>query len=291
MKKKRYLLLSAAIAALICLLLTCGCSQNAAAGENLDSAPPSSASSDEPQQDAARQDDAEPDSSGDYYDVGDVEEVAADDIPDIGEDQYGKYIQGLESDDTQQDAPAQNGSDGKDSGKTSKKDSSKDGVKDRYKTDPVPKDKPQPKEPQDQAVDKEESLTCTLLIECGTILDNMDKFDEAKVSILPKDGVVYAKRKVTFYKGESVFDILVRETKNNKIHMEFTNTPAYNSAYIEGIANLYEFDAGNLSGWMYAVNGWYPNYGCSRYQVKDGDAIAWRYTCDLGRDLSAGIDG
>lgn len=33
---------------------------------------------------------------------------------------------------------------------------------------------------------------------------------------------------------------------------------------------------------MYNVNGWYPNYGCSRYQVKDGDVVEWRYTCDLG---------
>jgi hypothetical protein len=54
---------------------------------------------------------------------------------------------------------------------------------------------------------------------------------------------------------------------------------------IAGINNLYEFDVGELSGWMYKVNGWYPNYGCSRYQVKDGDLIEWNYTCDLGRDL------
>ena len=59
----------------------------------------------------------------------------------------------------------------------------------------------------------------------------------------------------------------------------------YNSHYIEGINNLYEFDCGELSGWMYSVNGWYPNYGCSRYQVQDGDVIEWHYTCDLGEDL------
>lgn len=42
----------------------------------------------------------------------------------------------------------------------------------------------------------------------------------------------------------------------------------YNSAYIEGINNLYEFDCGSLSGWMYKVNEWFPNYGCSRYVLK-----------------------
>ena len=40
--------------------------------------------------------------------------------------------------------------------------------------------------------------------------------------------------------------------KKNKIHMEFENTPLYNSAYVEDIANLYEFDCGELSGWMYS---------------------------------------
>ena len=63
------------------------------------------------------------------------------------------------------------------------------------------------------------------------------------------------------------------------------NTPVYNSAYIEGISNLYEFDCGERSGWMYKVNGWFPNYGCSRYELKNGDKIEWVYTCDLGRDV------
>ena len=88
-----------------------------------------------------------------------------------------------------------------------------------------------------------------------------------------------------FYEGESVFDVLLRETKNHKIHMEYSETPLYQAAYIEGIGNLYEFDAGETSGWMYSVNGWFPNYGCSKYAVADGDVIAWVYTCDLGQDV------
>jgi hypothetical protein len=103
--------------------------------------------------------------------------------------------------------------------------------------------------------------------------------------MIPSDGVIYAKKQVVFYEGESVFDVLLREMKNSKIHMEHEFTPMYNSAYIEGINNLYEFDGGELSGWVYNVNGWFPNYGCSRYQLKEGDAIEWLYTCDLGRDV------
>jgi hypothetical protein len=126
---------------------------------------------------------------------------------------------------------------------------------------------------------------CTLSISCSTILDNPDKFDQAKMEALPKDGVIYKTKKVVFYEGESVFDVLLRETKDNKIHMEFVETPIYNSNYIEGINNIYEFDCGELSGWMYKVNDWFPNYGCSRYQLKDEDEIEWVYTCDLGKDV------
>ena len=87
-----------------------------------------------------------------------------------------------------------------------------------------------------------------------------------------------------------MFDILKRETQKNNIHMEFSFTPLYNSSYIEGIANIYEFDCGELSGWMYSVNGWFPNYGISRYKVSDGDSIEFHYTCDLGADLKQDVN-
>lgn len=156
---------------------------------------------------------------------------------------------------------------------------------DKYQTSPVPAGKPAPVEPQNADINKKTEYHCTLSITCNTILDNMDKFDQAKLEVLPKDGVIYQTKEVVFYEGESVFDVLLRETRDNKIHMEFVDTPIYNSNYIEGINNIYEFDCGELSGWMYKVNGWFPNYGCSRYQLKDGDKIEWVYTCDLGEDV------
>ncbi|WP_213995987.1 DUF4430 domain-containing protein [Tepidanaerobacter syntrophicus] len=156
--------------------------------------------------------------------------------------------------------------------------------KDKYLTDPVPEGKPVPVEPQD-AVISDKAMTCTLSVRCDTILDNIDWLDKEKVELVPEDGVIFPTTVVTFYEGESVFNVLHREMKKNKIHMEFKNTPMYNSTYIEGINNLYEFDCGELSGWMYKVNGWFPNYGCSRYQLKDGDVVEWVYTCDLGVDV------
>ena len=160
--------------------------------------------------------------------------------------------------------------------------------KDKYQTDPVPEGKPKPVEPEDQNVDKNQTLTCTFSIECSTILNNLDQLDSDKLEMVPSNGVILTRTTVTFYEGESVFDVLQRVCREYGIHMEASWTPIYNSAYVEGIHNLYEFDCGALSGWMYSVNGWYPNYGSSRYQLKDGDVVQWRYTCDLGNDIGGG---
>ena len=160
--------------------------------------------------------------------------------------------------------------------------------KDQYLTDPVPEGKPDPVEPEDQKVDTGTAYTCTFSIECSTILNNLDMLDPAKLEMVPSGGVILARTTVTFYEGESVFDVLQRVCREYGIHMEASWTPIYNSAYVEGIHNLYEFDCGALSGWMYKVNGWYPNYGSSRYQLKDGDVVEWRYTCDLGNDVGGG---
>ena len=165
------------------------------------------------------------------------------------------------------------------------------GDKDQYMTDPIPEGKPAPVEPGSTEIDKSTQYTCTFSISCETILDNMDQCNDSKKSLVPEDGIIFPAAEVTFSEGESVFDVLQRVCKDNKIHMESTFTPMYNSAYIEGIRNLYEFDVGAQSGWMYSVNGWFPNYGCSRYQLKNGDVVEWRYTCDLGEDLGSGMGG
>lgn len=132
--------------------------------------------------------------------------------------------------------------------------------------------------------------TVTITIQCHTAVQNWDNLERHAQDerIVPKSGIILDVTSVNIKSGDSVYDVLLAVTKNSatkKIHMESSVTPLYNSVYIEGINNLYQFDCGSLSGWMYSVNGWYPDYGCSRYKLQDGDAIEWNYTCDLGRDL------
>ena len=129
-------------------------------------------------------------------------------------------------------------------------------------------------------------VTVTLEIRCDTVSSDMSKLENPAIKdYIPADGVILAK---TTYKGttdNSVFDALNTLCRNNDIQLEFSYTPIYESYYIEGINYLYEFDCGSLSGWMYKVNEWFPNYGCSSYYLKDGDVIEWVYTCDLGKDV------
>lgn len=126
---------------------------------------------------------------------------------------------------------------------------------------------------------------CSIQIRCDTVVDTSKLENEAVIPFIPASGVILSLNEVEFTPGESVFDILARVCRENNIHMEFREEALYSGAYIEGINYLYEYDAGTLSGWMYKVNGLFPNYGCSKYTVNDGDAIVWCYTCDLGTDV------
>ena len=57
-------------------------------------------------------------------------------------------------------------------------------------------------------------------------------------------------------------------------------TAMYKSYYVKGIGHIYEKQAGDMSGWIYKVNGLSPNMGASSYKLSEGDTITWAYTCD-----------
>ncbi len=121
--------------------------------------------------------------------------------------------------------------------------------------------------------------TCTLEIRCDDALVSTSLPDE-KRALLPQDGAIIKECEVGFNAGESVFDILSRTVRERKLHLDFSETPAYGSTYIKGISNLYELDCGEFSGWLYTVNGKSPDVGYSQYKPEQGDEISFTYTCD-----------
>ncbi len=128
-------------------------------------------------------------------------------------------------------------------------------------------------------------LTCTLEVRCDVLLSCMDRLTEGKQALVPADGIILPETQVEFSAGDSVFDVFRSVLRQNTIHFEYTDANIYSSVYIEGIGNLYEYDCGPQSGWMYSVNGNYPGLGCSSYILADGDQIVFVYTCDLGADV------
>ena len=139
----------------------------------------------------------------------------------------------------------------------------------------------------------EDSETIYLTIRCDTILNNWDDLDPSLKyeKYVPEDGVILARTEYVLRKGDTVYDVLDRAIRHNQIQMECIYSQNYGSVYVQGINHLYEFSCGELSGWMYMVNGEFPNYGCSKYELKDGDEIIWCYTCDLGRDVGCYWEG
>lgn len=149
----------------------------------------------------------------------------------------------------------------------------------------------QPEKSVSPASSQEPVLICNLSIRCDTILDHMDWLNPDKSELIPADGIILAAAQVSVQKGETAFDLLQSQTRTAGIQMEASFTPGYGSSYVEGIANLYEFDCGQQSGWTYLVNGVQPGYGSSQYTLSDGDVVEWVYTCSLGKDVGTGENG
>lgn len=138
---------------------------------------------------------------------------------------------------------------------------------------------------------------CTVSISCSQIMSNLDKLKAGKEDFLPSDGCILNSATVEFFEGESAFDVFRRACaenvctdgcdycKSGGIQYEASYSAGYDNYYIEGIHQIYEKDCGSKSGWMYRVNGEFPNYGCSSYTVKNGDEIEFLYTCSLGEDI------
>ena len=105
----------------------------------------------------------------------------------------------------------------------------------------------------------------------------------AKDGSTPEDGVILARTAVPFAEGDSVFDLLTAAARAYNIQMEHEG--GGDMAYINGINYLYEYDYGELSGWIYSVNGETPSVGCGSYALHDGDEVLWQYTTELGEDL------
>lgn len=124
---------------------------------------------------------------------------------------------------------------------------------------------------------KTDTVTCTVTVECKSILDHMDELKEGHEEFVPSDGYIIKNYTYKAKAGYTAYDALKSACNNNDIKLTAQKT-SY-GVYISGINNLDEFDCGKQSGWMYSVNGIMPNTTCGNVTVDDGDSIVFTYVC------------
>lgn len=124
---------------------------------------------------------------------------------------------------------------------------------------------------------KTDTVTCTVTVECKSILDHMDELKEGHEEFVPSDGYIIKNYTYKAKAGYTAYDALKSACKNNDIKLTAQKT-SY-GIYISGINNLDEIDCGKQSGWMYSVNGIMPNTTCGNVTVDDGDSIVFTYVC------------
>ncbi len=100
---------------------------------------------------------------------------------------------------------------------------------------------------------------------------------------IPADGVLLAENSFPIAAEDTVYTVLTDAARAYGIHMEASG--ANGLMYIHGIGNVYEFDFGDLSGWVYTVNGDTLSVGVDQCVLKDGDRVELHYTLELGKDI------
>ena len=129
-----------------------------------------------------------------------------------------------------------------------------------------------------QAAHKENIIgKVTMSIRCD-ILANEEKKEH-----IPDDYCILEETVFEISEGETAYDILLQGARQFGISVEHEG--GSDLVYVSGINYLYEHDYGDLSGWVYKVNGSLPSVGCAGYKLKDKDKIEWCYTLNLGNDV------
>ncbi len=88
---------------------------------------------------------------------------------------------------------------------------------------------------------------------------------------LPKNGILLD-TEVEVKEGNTARDVLDRAAAAAGVEVKGA------SDYVKSIGGLREKDCGANSGWLYSVNGEYPNVGANKYKLNPGDEMVWIYT-------------
>jgi len=129
--------------------------------------------------------------------------------------------------------------------------------------------------------DPNPSLNCTIAVTCHELVADPSLLNSDKQEFVPRDGFILPVTPVSFFPEEDACNLLMRTLRVSGIRIEIDKVPGTEDYYIKSINNLYEMDAGPLSGWLYKVNGEILDYSCSAYFLQEGDTLEFFYTEDF----------
>ncbi|MDD4781646.1 MAG: S-layer homology domain-containing protein [Tissierellia bacterium] len=114
-------------------------------------------------------------------------------------------------------------------------------------------------------------------------VDPVPETKYANIYIKGYKGLILNESNIKIKEGENVLNFTLRILNENSISYENRN------GYISSIDGQGEHDRGEGSGWMFSVNGVYPNVGAGMVTLKGGDTVKWLYTENFGKDIGGSI--
>lgn len=125
------------------------------------------------------------------------------------------------------------------------------------------------------AVPRDGKITVTFSVDCSTAVAAGNETAQA----ISSDGIILKPMSIVLEEGATPFDAL------QKSGLVVSYSRDVFGVFIKSIQSLAVNACGSESGWLYSVNGTYPGRSCSKYTLKDGDVVCWRYTCENGADV------
>ena len=125
---------------------------------------------------------------------------------------------------------------------------------------------------------EKEEITVFLTVDCHTAVEwGLLEKEPTYQSTIPQNGILFSGA-VTVREGDSALTAIKKALKSE--HLAYKITPS--SGYISSVGGLSERQCGATSGWMYRVNGVFPNLSSKYYTLQEGDKLELLYTCQKG---------
>lgn len=130
---------------------------------------------------------------------------------------------------------------------------------------------PAPPAPEPEPEPDPETITVTVSVLCTLAVGNPNLNPGVTV---PSDGVMVSGLSLELTPGQTAFDAL----SQTGLALDYSGSPSRKDVYLRGIGGLYQKDCGPSSGWVFSVNGVYPNTSCSKVALSDGDVVSFQFT-------------